>query len=214
MPDDEPATRRRFLHWSATAALLGLAGCGGGGDAPTNETDGAGGEETIGEGTTAGDATEPDEETTAAEGEETTAVDGEETTTAAEEETTAGDGTATGDVPAEVSDYLSDAGNFDGSVADETGSGSVEVDVGAQGNDGNFAFEPPAVRVDAGTEVTWVWTGEGGQHNVVHEDGAFESELTEEQGFEFSHTFEESGNYLYFCEPHKSLGMKGAVIVA
>jgi halocyanin-like protein len=133
---------------------------------------------------------------------------GEETTTT--EETTAGSDSG---VPDEVSEYLSETGNFDGTVADETGSGNVEVQVGAEGNDGNFAFAPPAVRIDAGTDINWTWTGEGGQHNVVHEDGAFESDLIEEGGNDFQHTFEEPGVYLYFCNPHGSLGMKGAVIV-
>jgi halocyanin-like protein len=111
-----------------------------------------------------------------------------------------------------VEEFLSDASNYDSPV-DETGSDQVTVQVGAEGNDGNFAFEPAAVRVSSGTEVVWEWTGQGGGHNVVHEDGAFESEITDEEGFTFSHTFEEAGNFLYFCEPHRSVGMKGAVIV-
>lgn len=118
-----------------------------------------------------------------------------------------------GEVSAEVEEYLSDAGNFEGTVQDETGTGSVDVEVGAEGNGGAFAFAPAAIRVDTGTEVTWTWTGEGGQHNVLEEDGAFESELVDEEGHEFQHTFEEAGTYLYACTPHSSLGMKGAVIV-
>lgn len=124
-----------------------------------------------------------------------------------------GGGTPTSEVPSEVSEYLSDTDNFDGSLQDETGSESVTVDVGAEGNGGNFAFAPPAISVDTGTTVTWVWTGEGQNHNVVDEDGAFESEQTAEEGFEFEYTFEEAGNYLYYCAPHESLGMKGAVVV-
>lgn len=127
-----------------------------------------------------------------------------------------GESTATAsgdDVPSEVSEYLSETTNFDGSVADETGSDSVSVDVGAEGNGGNFAYAPAAISVDTGTTVTFVWTGEGQEHNVVHEDGDFESEQTAEDGFEFEYTFESAGNYLYYCTPHESLGMKGAVIV-
>jgi halocyanin-like protein len=110
--------------------------------------------------------------------------------------------------------YLSNADNFDGEPVDETGSDSVTIRVGAEGNGGGFAFAPPAVQVDTGTTVTWEWTGEGGQHNVVAEAGAdFESELTGEAGFTFERTFEESGAVKYFCRPHKSLGMKGVVEV-
>jgi halocyanin-like protein len=110
--------------------------------------------------------------------------------------------------------YLDDVGNFDGSVADATGQGEVSVAVGAEGNGGNLAFDPPAVHVDNGATVVWEWTGEGGAHNVIHEDGdAFESELTAESGVTFEHTFEEDGVYNYYCQPHKSLGMKGSVVV-
>jgi halocyanin-like protein len=122
------------------------------------------------------------------------------------------DGGDGGGVPSEVSDYLSDDDTFDG-VQDMTGQSSVTVMSGSEGNNGNFAFDPSAIRVDAGTTVTWEWTGKGGQHNVVDEDGAFESDLTAEEGFTFEHTFEESGTTLYYCQPHKTLGMKGAVIV-
>jgi halocyanin-like protein len=114
-------------------------------------------------------------------------------------------------VPSDVSNYLSDANNFDGSVADEAGSGNVSVDVGA-GN--GLAFGPAAVRIDAGTEINWGWTGNGGGHNVVAEDGAFDSGgIVNGSSNNFQHTFEDSGVYLYYCEPHKGSGMKGAVIV-
>ncbi len=109
--------------------------------------------------------------------------------------------------------YLDDVSNFDGTVADGTGQDAVTVDVGAPGNNGDFAFEPAAVHVDPGTTVTWEWTGNGGQHNVVDEDGAFESDLTAESGFTFEYTFEDAGMTTYYCQPHKSLGMKGAVLV-
>jgi halocyanin-like protein len=117
-------------------------------------------------------------------------------------------------VPAEYGDWFSDVGNYDGETVDERGTDSVTVEVGAQGNGGGFAFAPPAVRVSPGTTVTWEWTGEGGQHNVVAEEGAdFESELTAEAGFTFEHTFEEPGVVTYYCDPHRALGMKGAVVV-
>ena len=75
------------------------------------------------------------------------------------------------------------------------------------------SISPAAIQVDSGTTVTWKWTGEGGAHNVVHEDGEFESDLQEEDGATFEHTFEEEGNFLYYCNPHRSQGMKGAVVV-
>ncbi|MFB6141722.1 MAG: halocyanin domain-containing protein [Halorientalis sp.] len=124
-----------------------------------------------------------------------------------------GGGTAT-PVPAEYGDWFSNVGNYDGTTVDRRGQDSVTVTVGAQGNGGAFAFAPPAVRISPGTEVVWEWTGDGGQHNVVAEEGAdFESQLTAEAGFTFSRTFEEPGVITYFCRPHRTLGMKGALVV-
>jgi halocyanin-like protein len=120
-----------------------------------------------------------------------------------------GDGGSGGGVPSEVESYLSEAKGYDGSIADETGSSSVTVDVGAGSG---LAFAPAAVRVGTGTTVTWEWTGQGGAHNVVAEDGAFDSGETMNTGT-FEHTFEESGIYTYYCTPHKGVGMKGAIVV-
>ena len=114
-----------------------------------------------------------------------------------------------GGVPGEVEEYLSDANNYD-SVQDMTGEDSVTVEVGA-GN--GLAFGPAGIQVDSGTTVTWEWTGEGGGHNVVDEDGKFESEIVSEGGHTFEYTFEESGTTRYYCAPHKASGMKGAVVV-
>jgi len=102
--------------------------------------------------------------------------------------------------------------NYDG-VVDETGSDAVTVMVGSEANGGNFGFDPVAVKVSSGTTVTWEWTGKGSTHNVVADDGSFESDLTSETGFTFEQTFDSVGEYKYFCEPHKSMGMKGVVVV-
>jgi halocyanin-like protein len=106
--------------------------------------------------------------------------------------------------------WLDDVSNYDGTPADRTGSDTVTVAVGA-GN--GLRFEPAAVRVSPGTTVVWEWTGEGGQHNVQAEDGAYESELATAEGTTFEHTFEESGVSRYLCLPHRAVGMKGVVKV-
>ncbi|MDS0258395.1 halocyanin domain-containing protein [Haloarcula sp. S1CR25-12] len=120
---------------------------------------------------------------------------------------------ATGTPQVAVDQYLNETDNYDGTIQDETGSGGATVDVGALGNGGNFAFAPAAVRVDSGTTVTWAWTGEGNGHNVVHENGDFESDLTDEEGHEFEHTFDDAGVYFYYCAPHQGFNMRGAVVV-
>lgn len=106
--------------------------------------------------------------------------------------------------------WFDDTENYDG-TEDMTGQDEITVAVGA-GDDG-LTFDPAAVRVSEGTTVVWEWTGEGGQHNVMHEDGEFESELADEEGFTFEHTVEDGGVYRYLCAPHEAVGMVGAVTV-
>jgi halocyanin-like protein len=109
--------------------------------------------------------------------------------------------------------WMSDVSNYEG-VVDQTGSGEVTVEVGVEANNGAFGFGPAAIQVDTGTTVVWEWTGQGGQHNVVAEEGGdFESELSAEAGFTFEQTFDSEGVVKYFCTPHRALGMKGVVVV-
>lgn len=114
-----------------------------------------------------------------------------------------------GGVPSEVSDYLSNTGNFDGEIVDETGSDEVSVTVGG---DGDQLFKPAAVRVSTGTTVVWEWGG--GFHNVVGEGNDVDSgDPVADAGKTYEYTFEETGNYRYYCTPHEAGGMKGAVVV-
>ena len=123
----------------------------------------------------------------------------------------ASDGEGTGTTEA-VAAYLSNAGNYDG-VVDETGASEVTVTVGSEANGGHFGFAPAAVRVSTGSSVVWEWTGLGSTHNVVAEDGSFESKLVAEEGHTFSRTFAEPRTVEYYCTPHRTMGMKGVVIV-
>jgi halocyanin-like protein len=106
--------------------------------------------------------------------------------------------------------WFANTATFEG-VVDRTGQAEVAVAVGA--GDEGLLFAPAAVRVDAGTAVTWEWTGDGGQHNVADQGDLFESEITDAAGFTFTYTFEDPGTVLYFCVPHRSVGMRGAVVV-
>ena len=115
-----------------------------------------------------------------------------------------------GNEPGSVDEWLAETDNYD-SVEDLTGKNSITVEVGAEGNNGSNAFAPAAIEVSSGTTVTWEWVN--GYHNVVATDGQFNSGQPE-QNATFQHTFETAGTVFYYCEPHKSMGMKGAVIVA
>lgn len=123
-------------------------------------------------------------------------------------------GTASAQEEPDYGGWFDDVSNYDG-TADMRGQDTVEVAVGAEGNGGQFAFDPPAVMVSPGTTVVWTWTGQGGPHNVVSDgDGPLDSgDPVPDEGTTYEHTFEEEGIYKYVCNPHSGLGMKGAVAV-
>lgn len=109
-------------------------------------------------------------------------------------------------------DWFDTVDNFAGTV-DRRGSDVVTIEVGAAGNGGAFGFEPAAVQVDPGTTVRWVWTGDGGIHNVVAADGSFASDMSGSAGYAFEYVAGKRGIVTYACEPHVAMGMKGALLV-
>ena len=114
----------------------------------------------------------------------------------------------------EYGGWFDGVGTYQGTL-DYRGREAVEIDVGAPGDLGYFKFAPVAVAVSPGTTVTWRWTGKGGGHDVVADNGAFASgDLVTTADHTFSHTFDAPGVYKYFCTPHRAMGMRGAVFVA
>ena len=101
-------------------------------------------------------------------------------------------------------------GNTSGGSA-SGGGGSETVAVGAGSG---LSFDPEELTIAPGTTVTWEWTGQGGAHNVVADDGAFDSGDPEEgDDITFSHTFPDTGEFPYHCEPHQEVGMVGTITV-
>jgi halocyanin-like protein len=92
------------------------------------------------------------------------------------------------------------------------GGGSTKtVEVGAGSG---TSFAPEETTIAPGGTVVWEWTGEGGAHNVVADDGAFNSGSPEEgSGITFEHTFQETGEFAYHCAPHEAVGMVGTIVV-
>jgi len=122
------------------------------------------------------------------------------------------------DPPADVDDFLTqyDAEGYDGEMLDATGEDELTVDVGS--GELGLGFSPVAVAIDAGTAVTFEWTGEGGGHNVVaDEESEIDVDIEEEEiadaGHTVEHTFDEAGTYLYICEPHLEQGKVGAIVI-
>ena len=106
--------------------------------------------------------------------------------------------------------------NYDGTVADATGRAAVTVEVGAEGNGGSFGFSPPAVRVSPGTTVRFEWVSDTHSVAVAGQPCPSEWEGHEDigdAGTVHEHTVEVPGTYRYFCRPHLTVGMKGAIVV-
>lgn len=187
---DDIDRRRLLAGLGATATTVCLAGCTGGGGDGGGGSGSDGGDGGGGGGGDGGSSSDGD-------------VD------------SGGDADVDAEARQRVEEFVGPAENFDGTIVDATGEDAVSVDVGAEGNGGNFAFAPPAVAVSSGTAVTWTWTGEGGQHNVVAKDDSdfsFDSGTPKIEG-SFEQSFDGTGVALYYCEPHRTLNMKGAVVV-
>jgi len=70
-------------------------------------------------------------------------------------------------------------------------------------------FQPPVVRVEPGTTVTWV-NEDDEAHNVAAEDGSWKSPILQ-KGEQFTHTFSEGDSARYLCTLHP--WMTGTVLV-
>jgi plastocyanin len=155
--------RRRFLRTAGITLTTGvLAGCTGNGGSSgdsegtqtTAETATRTGETPSSMATDTGTATEAMTEA------EPTA--GMETTTGGQATTGSTDSSpVTEPAPAAVDEYLSDANFYDGNMV----VGVPFVAVGTPGP--KTGFDPAAIKVATGTEVTWEWANDEQAHSVV-----------------------------------------------
>jgi len=97
------------------------------------------------------------------------------------------------------------------------GGGSKEVVVGPGGS---LVYDPEELTIAPGTTVNFVWDSDN--HNIVVDsqpDGAgWEGTeggetKTYDTGHEYSHTFETTGTYEYYCQPHLTAGMEASITV-
>lgn len=77
----------------------------------------------------------------------------------------------------------------------------------------NLRFVPAELRIEPGTRVRWV--NEASIFHTVTPEGheEFSRATSNAAGIVLEHTFQNSGTFDYFCEPHLSQGMTGSVIV-
>lgn len=74
----------------------------------------------------------------------------------------------------------------------------------------DFEFEPPDLRVDAGTEVTFT-NEDTSPHTATADDDSFDTGKVNDGGDSASVKLDEPGSYPYFCEFHPT--MRGTVEV-
>ena len=77
---------------------------------------------------------------------------------------------------------------------------------------GTYEFRPAELTIRPGTTVTWL--NVSGSHTTTSETGVWDSGERLGEGQSFSFTFQEPGEYPYYCAPHRDRGMVGKVIVA
>lgn len=94
------------------------------------------------------------------------------------------------------------------------------------GPKGEMVFIPDRLKIKPGETVTWVLQSGGHtvtayhpknhsayQVRIPNEAEPWDSELLLEKGATFAWTFDKEGIYNYFCRPHESIGMVGAILV-
>jgi plastocyanin len=74
----------------------------------------------------------------------------------------------------------------------------------------NFSFAPSTTTVKPGATVTWT-NHDDIPHNIVSTEQRFKSPVLDTDG-QFSHTFDTTGSYRYFCSLHPR--MTGQIVVA
>jgi plastocyanin len=94
---------------------------------------------------------------------------------------------------------------------------TVEVKMGT--DTGMLAFDPAKVSIKAGDTIKWV-NNKLPPHNVVFDGSKVKNAgklshkaLLFSPGDSFEVTFDEAGEYPYYCEPHRGAGMVGKIIV-
>lgn len=99
---------------------------------------------------------------------------------------------------------------------------SVSFDLVAEGVVGDLVeihltqgnrFDPSEVTISVGTTVRWV-TDTNTLHTITPSGHSeWQRQEMSSAGQTFSHTFQRSGEFDYFCEPHESVGMTGTITV-
>ena len=78
----------------------------------------------------------------------------------------------------------------------------------------NLRFSPSTVTINEGDSIRFFWDGQFLPHNAVEENETFDSgDTASDEDYQFVFVFGLNGTFDYHCEPHRSLGMIGQIIV-
>lgn len=191
MTENDSHPRRRFIAITACLGITSLAGCNN----STSETE----KETLPESNSDDDSSIESGSGNRTHDDQNDQNDGSELNKNRE-------------TPTSVNTYLENVNNYDGTVVDEINNNSPKVMVGTQGDTADrLVFDPPAIEVSTGTEVTWEWRGSDQTHKIKHAGRLFESESAD-NGHTYALTIEREGVFLYHCDHHEEAGMRGAIV--
>ena len=100
--------------------------------------------------------------------------------------------------------------NVEFGLTEEEGEGGEVIVINASGT----SFSDADVTIAPGTTVRWVRQDPEMSHTVTP-DGHSEwtSASLSSNGDTFEHTFDEAGEFPYFCIPHQAQGMTGVITV-
>jgi plastocyanin len=89
---------------------------------------------------------------------------------------------------------------------------TVTVKMGSDG--GQLVFEPKVVTIKVGDTIKWV-NNKAFPHNIIFEghEELSHKKLAQKPKAELESTFNEAGEFAYFCSPHRGAGMQGKVVV-
>jgi plastocyanin len=110
-----------------------------------------------------------------------------------------------------IASFLFIVGSFFMS-ASSASADTVTVKMGSDG--GQLVFEPKVVTIKVGDSIKWV-NNKAFPHNIVFDGHAELShkKLAQKPKAELESTFNEAGEFSYYCSPHRGAGMQGKVIV-
>lgn len=111
-------------------------------------------------------------------------------------------------------EFLVSAGTVAGAGAVGTATAQENPTVQMVTEGSNYYFDPVGLFVEPGTTVTF--ENAAGSHNSVSYENRIPSAASTWSttvGETADHTFEEPGTYDYYCQPHRTLGMVGRIVV-